>query len=339
METVFDTAHLPGPDRVEAWIETTALALVRTDFILLDPDTFGARLNAAALGAVQVTEMSYGPLRSRRTPRLIRQSDPEQYQIAYIRRGFQGIEQVRRQALLSPGELVFYDSSHPFDATVGAGQGVARSVLLQFPKQLLPLPEAKVTGLLAETLPGTQGVGRLFAQFLSTLADDHMTYTQRDAARLGNTALDLATAVLAHRLDGDHAPSLSAPGVLFLRITSHIEQHLHAPDLQPATIAAAHGISLRYLHRIFQKNGVSVSAYIKRRRLERCRRDLADPALSHLTVHSIASRWGFPRPADFTRAFRNAVGVPPTHYRARYAPPPSHPARSDHRTTVPQRSP
>ncbi|MEW2392563.1 helix-turn-helix domain-containing protein [Streptomyces venezuelae] len=332
METVFDTAHLPGPDRAEAWIETTALALVRTDFVLLDPDTFGARLNAAALGAVQVTEMSYGPLHSRRTRRLIRQSDPEQYQIAYIRRGFQGIEQVRRQALLSPGELVLYDSSHPFDATVGSGQGVARSVLLQFPKKLLPLPEAKVAGLLAETMSGTHGVGRLFAQFLSTLADDHMTYTERDAARLGNTALDLATAVLAHRLDGDLAPSLSAPGVLFLRITSHIEQRLHAPDLEPATIAAAHGISLRYLHRIFQQNGASVSAYIKRRRLEQCRRDLADPALSHLTVHSIASRWGFPRPADFTRAFRGAVGVPPTHYRARYASACARSGRSNART-------
>ncbi|MGW7086584.1 AraC-like ligand-binding domain-containing protein [Streptomyces sp. NPDC054871] len=322
METVFDTAHLPGPDRVEAWIETTALALVRTEFTLVDPDSFGARLNAATLGAMQVTEMSYGPLHSRRTPKLIRQSDPEQYQIAYIRRGFQGIEQVRRQALLGPGELVFYDSSRPFDASVGVGQGVARSVLLQFPKQLLPLPEAKVAGLVAQPLSGTHGVGRLFAQFLTTVADDHTTYTQRDAARLGNTALDLATAVLAHQLDGAYAPPISAPSVLFLRITSHIDQQLHAPDLEPTTIAAAHGISLRYLHRIFQQNGVSVSAYIKRRRLERCRRDLADPGLSHLTVHAIATRWGFPRPADFTRAFRSAVGVPPTHYRARYAPGP-----------------
>ncbi|MFF9899145.1 helix-turn-helix domain-containing protein [Streptomyces longispororuber] len=322
METVFDTAQLPGPLRVEAWIETTALALVRTDFALVDPDAFGARLNAASLGAMQVTEMSYGPLRSRRTPELIRQSDPEQYQIAYICRGYQGIEQVRRQSLLSPGELVLYDSSHPFTASVGAGQGLARSLMLQFPRQLLPLPESKVAGLFAEPLSGTHGVGRLFAQFLTTLADDHATYTRRDAARLGNTALDLATAVLAHQLDGEYARPMSAPGVLFLRITAHIDRQLHAPDLEPATIAAAHGISLRYLHRIFQQNGVSVSAYIKRRRLERCRRDLIDPGLSHLTVHAIGTRWGFPRPADFTRAFRSALGVPPTHYRAQYAPRP-----------------
>ncbi|MFD4476789.1 helix-turn-helix domain-containing protein [Streptomyces sp. NPDC058471] len=322
METVFDTAHLPGPVRVEAWIETTALALVRTDFTLVDPDGFGARMNAANLGPMQVTEMSYGPLHSRRTPRLIRQSDPEQYQIAYIRRGYQGIEQARRQALLGPGELVLYDSSQPFNASVGGGQGVARSLMLQFPKQLLPLPVTKVAELLAKPLSGTQGVGRLFAQFLATLADDHATYTRHDTARLANTALDLATAVLAHQLDGDDASPASAPSVLFLRITSHIDQQLHAPDLEPTTIAVAHGISLRYLHRIFQQNGMSVSAYIKRRRMERCRRDLVDPALSHLTVHAIASRWGFPRPADFTRAFRSVMGVPPTHYRARYAPGP-----------------
>ncbi|MFH9608614.1 helix-turn-helix domain-containing protein [Streptomyces sp. NPDC017448] len=116
------------------------------------------------------------------------------------------------------------------------------------------------------------------------------------------------------------APSTSAPGVLFQRITSSIDRWLHAPGLRPAALPAAHGISLRHLHRVFQQNGTSVSAYVRQRRLERCRRDLTDPDLGHLTVHSLTTRWGFPRPADSTRAFRAAPGLPPSHYRARYAP-------------------
>ncbi|WP_189145366.1 hypothetical protein [Streptomyces lacrimifluminis] len=41
--------------------------------------------------------------------------------------------------------------------------------------------------------------------------------------------------------------------------------------------AACHHISVRYLHRLFPPQGITVSAWIRQRRPERCRRDLADP--------------------------------------------------------------
>ncbi|MFJ9417677.1 helix-turn-helix domain-containing protein [Streptomyces sp. NPDC101227] len=318
METVFDSAWLPAQERAEAWRETTALALVTTKVKLADPGSFDACLRTMSLGFPQVTAMSYGPLVSQRTPAMIRRSDPEQYQIALVRSGSQGIEQARNRSRLGAGELVFYDSSRPFEAVVGAGcQARSASLLLQFPKRLLPLPEAKVTRLLAVPLSGTQGVGRLFAQFMAGLVDEHATYVPGDLARLGNTALDLATAVLAHHLDEGAAVPLRSPQqVLFLRIASFIDQHLRAPELGPTTVASAHGLSLRSLHRLFQQHNTSVSAYIKGRRVDRCRRDLADPGLRHLTVHAIGARWGFPRPADFSRAFRGVVGMSPSQFRA-----------------------
>nr|WP_316728251.1 helix-turn-helix transcriptional regulator [Streptomyces sp. 11x1] len=84
-------------------------------------------------------------------------------------------------------------------------------------------------------------------------------------------------------------------------------------------IAAAHHISLSYLHRLFQQDspGETVAAWIRAQRLEGARRDLADPALAATPVHTIAARWGMPRPSDFTRAFRWAYGVSPTGYRVR----------------------
>jgi AraC-like DNA-binding protein len=84
-------------------------------------------------------------------------------------------------------------------------------------------------------------------------------------------------------------------------------------------IAAAHHISLSYLHRIFQEEtpGETVAAWIRTQRLEGARRDLADPNLSSTPVHIIATRWGLVRASDFTRAFRNAYGVSPMEYRVR----------------------
>ncbi|MET7765745.1 helix-turn-helix domain-containing protein [Streptomyces sp. NPDC005393] len=62
-------------------------------------------------------------------------------------------------------------------------------------------------------------------------------------------------------------------------------------------------------------HGATVASYIRRQRLARARRDLADPCLATRPVHAIAARWGFLRPADFTRAFRTIYGSTPTEYR------------------------
>jgi len=58
-----------------------------------------------------------------------------------------------------------------------------------------------------------------------------------------------------------------------------------------------------------------VADHIRQRRLERCRRDLAEPLLSARPVYAIAARWGFAHPAEFSRIFHSAYGIPPGEYR------------------------
>jgi AraC-like DNA-binding protein len=66
------------------------------------------------------------------------------------------------------------------------------------------------------------------------------------------------------------------------------------PTLTPAMIAAAHHVSVRYLYRLFETEQSRVAAWIRQRRLERCPRDLLDPALRTQPVSAIAGRWGSP---------------------------------------------
>nr|WP_079058170.1 helix-turn-helix domain-containing protein [Streptomyces cellostaticus] len=63
------------------------------------------------------------------------------------------------------------------------------------------------------------------------------------------------------------------------------------------------------------KEGATVAAWIRLRRLDAARRDLTDPALSSTPVRAIAARWGFSHAADFSRAFRGGYGQPPQEYR------------------------
>jgi AraC-like DNA-binding protein len=105
--------------------------------------------------------------------------------------------------------------------------------------------------------------------------------------------------------------------LLLRRIHAYIEQHLADPGLGPDRIAAAHYISVRYLHKLFQRRGATVSRFVQQRRLERCRRDLGDPALAGHTIESICSAWGMTNPDHFSRKFRAAYGCPPREWRAR----------------------
>jgi AraC-like DNA-binding protein len=148
------------------------------------------------------------------------------------------------------------------------------------------------------------------------VAEDVETYQPASAARLSTVVMDLLTTTVA-----EQASQVSAlepetrERVLLRRVHAFVEQHLGDAGLSPATVAAAHHVSPRYLHRLFESQDTTVAAWIRHRRLERCRRDLADPARFDEPVSAIAARWGLPDPAHFSRLFRRVYGTPPAEYR------------------------
>ncbi|MEU0738873.1 helix-turn-helix domain-containing protein [Streptomyces sp. NPDC006134] len=322
--TVFDGDDVAVPERFEAWRTWCDRTLAPT---VLDrvgcetpPGGFRAVLRVLELGPAHMADPTYGPLRARRTPRLIRATGPECYQLALIRAGRQSYADASHDVVLGPGDLMLFDSSRPYTARVPAA--VAHSSLIaQVPRRLVPLPENRVRPLIGVPVPAQDPVARLLCQFLGGVTAEHARrrpdgLTGADAVRLGGVALDLITALLARRLGDPPSPAAGTRReTLLLRVQTYVDRHLADPDLPPAAVAAAHHISVRCLHRLFEEQGTGVAAWIRGKRLERCRRDLADPALADRPVRAIAARWGFPRPSDFGRAFRDAYGVPPGEYR------------------------
>lgn len=272
------------------------------------------RLRTMGLGAARLTQLTFGPLESERTPKLIRQDDPELFHIALVRRGSQkmGIEQKRNFSRLHAGELVLYESSRPF-CTYSGGTGVTEILVLQFPKGLLRLPYSAADRLLARPF-SVDGPCRILARYLVALADDYPSLQRSETEGFGNIAIDLVTTSLAV-YSGREATGQAAENVLILRLKHFINANLHDPELTPAVIADAHAISLRTLHRVFQRSSLTVSSYVRERRIDRGRRNLADPSMRHLGISAIGAGCGFSTAADFSRAFRKSVGMTPTEYR------------------------
>lgn len=87
------------------------------------------------------------------------------------------------------------------------------------------------------------------------------------------------------------------------------------PAMSVSTAAAAHAISPRYVQLLFEHEGTSFSAWLRAERLGLARRRLADPALAHRSIASIAFDCGFSDLSWFNHAFRRAYGETPSDVR------------------------
>ncbi|MBA2806971.1 AraC family transcriptional regulator [Streptomyces sp. KM273126] len=319
IETVFRTDDLPVADRVDAWRERLSQTHAPVDLVCRPDSDFSVYQRVMRLGTVLVWPSVTAAHAIRRTPELIRGSDPEMLNLSLITKGTLGFRMNGPDAVYGPWDFRTNDSSRPLEILMGGPRrDVVHAVCVDVPRARLPLPSDEIDRVIGHRLSGREGVGALLAAFLTTLADNPRAYTAADEPRLETVLVDLLAALFANALDSmDSVPAESRRRTLALRIQAFIRDHLHDPDLTPAGIAAAHHISTSYLHRLFQDRETTVSGWIRHLRLERAREQLADPARSDVPVHLVAARAGFEHHPVFTRAFRAAYGMSPREYRRR----------------------
>jgi len=140
------------------------------------------------------------------------------------------------------------------------------------------------------------------------------------ADRLAASAMDmLATGFWSLRAGGGPARwGPGTPGQTALRyaVKSFIEANLAQPELSVAAVARAHGVSARYLRKLFDDEGTSPGRWIWDRRFARARADLADPTRTARSITEIAMSWGFNDLSHFSRGFRARFGRSPRAFRA-----------------------
>lgn len=304
----------PVASRLDYWRHAVGDTIVPFDLRIDAPADFESRILTGDVGAVRVAELATLPGEVLRTPKLIRRSDPELCKIDVQVRGRTVVEQDGRRATMEPGDFTFVDLSRPCRWVTSSAEVVA----VMFPRAMLPIQRKELAELTAVPFSGLRGPGALVFSLVRRLVHHLHDYDASEGARLGAAVLDLLTVALTARLDRPAAVSPETRQLALLAsINAHIEQRLGDPELSPASIAAAHHISLRYLQKLFAAQGLTVSSLIRRRRLERCRRDLLDPALRIRPVSAIAARWGFPNAVHFNRTFRDTYDLPPGEFRRR----------------------
>lgn len=299
--------------------------LVSDSFVPLDTEPqrrggFQGRISARDYDSVVMSQINANPHAVLRTPELIARARSQAHGCAagtnYFKVSLQLdghglLIQDGREMALAPGSLAIYDTSRPYTLSFDSDFS---SYVMMFPQSRVNLPAGTVGQLTATPIGADHQLGAVVAQVISQAGAMLPTLNRTTGVRLAGNVVDLLTTVMADELSAAGG-EVDERQRLWAEITEYIDAHLSDPQLTPSTIAAAHFISVRTLHQIFEGSGETVAGEIRRRRIEKCRLDLADPGQRQTPVAAIGARWGLSDPAHFSRLFRSAVGQPPAGYR------------------------
>jgi AraC-like DNA-binding protein len=138
-------------------------------------------------------------------------------------------------------------------------------------------------------------------------AEGMSEYEFAGAARI---VADLALLAISGSLDALPS-SRSVRSSNLARVKAFIRRRLMDPDLTLNDVARGCGLSLRYVHDLFQRDGRTASEYVMDVRLRQARRMLETGSSGATTVINVSLACGFVNSSHFSTVFRRTFGVSP----------------------------
>ncbi|MFJ5596208.1 hypothetical protein ACIQCG_41590 [Streptomyces noursei] len=137
-ETVFRSEDVPVGDRLAYWAECVGRTHAPVRMSSEHAHDFRATQRVLDLGPVTVWPATFQQLRTQRTPKLIRRSDPEVYHVSLITEGTAVIDWAGHGTTYHPSDLHINDSSVPWE--LRTDDAPVTAVGIELPRALLPLP-------------------------------------------------------------------------------------------------------------------------------------------------------------------------------------------------------
>lgn len=293
----------------DAW--RTAHDLTRLDWQLCPTvaSTFSGRLRTQTLAGIRIIDCRCDPCEGQRIPLAPRRGHPARFAILFPFHGREVVRQFGTEVTLTAGDFMMWDNDRKMEFQI---LEPTHKITMLIPKQQLQslLGNAdQYTGQVVRRADDSLG---LAAEAFRRVARDLCAAEPSDEHIVLEPIVSLLAATLRCR---HHSPRVSASrGESFRRFCRYIDTHLGDSSLSPTQVAAAHGVSLRYLHLVFAEQGTSIGRWMRERRLSRCHEELSQAQRS-TTVTEVAFRWGFNEASHFSRVFKARYGVSPQDVR------------------------
>ncbi len=311
----YSTVGLPTVGRIAAWNALYAQSMSKVEFASHDSGAsrpFDAELSIGQLGPVRLAKLRADCYSVERGRRHISRNTPRLYSFLLQAKGSSIFQHCGHEAQLSEGDFVLVDTGLPhYFLTKEEATTIMVRVQPDLLREYLPTPEQFCGLHLGRPVGFTSTVAAMVQSLSDQVASGtNMAYEERVARYL------LEMISMSYTMGFETVTRGSA--VAWQRqsdIVRYIEDNLRDPQLSQASIAAGLRLSPRYLRTVFSISGEKMSAYILRRRLEECARQMRNPAWNGHTLTEIAFSWGFNSAAHFTHSFRDQFGIAPRDYR------------------------
>ena len=295
---------------LEAALEDAFFPLRVTD--IAGRTLFAAHVETRDLGWLRVTQASVKADTYRSKLAHVSALDPKQYVLQFTQSGSlrfhgNGIETScgsESLVLLAPTRYFEVDQSGPSEA-----------ISLALPGGLLRAQIRDIDSRCFAAVSARNGTAAMLRSLMLDIWEQRTSLSKSDAESISNAVVSLLRRAISS--PDDAASTAAAFATKMHELEEVIARNLQREDLSPDMIANEMSISKSYVFALAAQLNTTVRKLIMRKRLERCRDALLDPALSQTSLTEIAFSWGFQDMSHFSRRFKERYGSCPSEFRIR----------------------
>jgi len=279
---------------------------------VLDRRQVGGRIRQWSFGAAEVTDYECSPMRFLREARHVGPGCEDHYFISmpYLAGCMMSLTQEGRTARCAPGHMILQHTARPSELvhpTVGA-------IIVRVPGSALRERFRNTPGCLGLSLPAVDSAGALVFSLATSLVANATNLAPAVKQAAGESLIDLLAIALEAQAGDLPRSGKAVRDAHYARAERFIQHHFREPDLAPAAVARACGISVGYLHELFRDHGTSVAETIMETRLLAAMRLLRAVVGAPKSVSEVAFHCGFSDAAHFSRRFSRRYGAPPREF-------------------------
>ena len=302
----FSTADVPPGRRVESYCDIFRSSLANFETKPLG-DTFRCDARYRNLREAKVFHSTGSPVRVTWRRRMIMD---DMVCLAFFGEGPWRVSQRGRELEGDHDRAVVISASDPLE-------------MFRTGYTYLCLPRATISPLVRDIDGATTSLMsaaaesmRLLVGYAHLLLRNVETTMSQELRQLAATHLhDLAALALGARPDAGEVASRRGLRAARLRaVQADIIRNL-AGRVSAADLAARHGVTPRYIHKLFEDEGATLSRFVADQRFARVHRRLTDPSSAERAISALAFDEGFGDLSTFNREFRRRYGDTPSGVR------------------------
>jgi AraC-like DNA-binding protein len=303
----WSTDSVCGQSALAGWTDQVATYLAAVHIESRACGTHRGRIRHFELGPLQLNFLSATSQHVSHSAAMVNRSSND-YLLLFLEKEAAQLRHYGMDTSVPEGCFVLLDNQQPYELLrENGGASIAMRLEDSWLRHWVPNPRAAV----AKPIIAGDGWGSTLAAMLRTIARHGLA----DAILPRSVIADQLGAFLALMIGREGQGISRYQSEVLVRLKRFMRERLDDPDLNPAAVADAIGISRRHLHGVFAQAGSTFGALLIDMRLARASEMLRDRRFRGYGAGDVAWSCGFANASHFARRFRAKYGVSPVNYR------------------------